>query len=83
MYLYPCFASPGSVKCFSAGRFIPTIFLVDFLASNAGVFDERALDNFVGVHGMRQGLLQPTEKIEGILWRPYVPRGTKKLAKLS
>ena len=32
-----------------------------------------------GVHGMRQELLQPTEKIGGILWRPYVPRGTKKL----
>ena len=32
-----------------------------------------------GLHGMRQELLQPTEKIGGILWRPYVPRGTKKL----
>ena len=33
-----------------------------------------------GVHGMmRQGLLQPTEKIGGILWRPYVLGGTKKL----
>ena len=33
-----------------------------------------------GVHGMmRKGLLQPREKIGGILWRPYVLRGTKKL----
>ena len=33
-----------------------------------------------GVRGMmRQGLLQPREKIGGILWRPYVLRGTKKL----
>ncbi|KAL9986785.1 hypothetical protein ACROYT_G000981 [Oculina patagonica] len=24
-------------------------------------------------------LLQPTEKLGGILWRPYVPRGTEKL----
>ena len=35
-----------------------------------------------GVHGMRQGLLQPTEKIGGILRRPYVPRGTKKLGNM-
>ena len=32
-----------------------------------------------GVGGMRQWLLQPTEKIAGILWKPYVPGGTKKL----
>ena len=32
-----------------------------------------------GVHGMRQELLTPTEKIGGILWKNYVPRGTKKL----
>ena len=32
-----------------------------------------------GGHGMRQGLLQPTDKIGGILWRTYVPRGTKKI----
>ena len=32
-----------------------------------------------GVHGMRRELLQPTVKIGGILWRPYVPCGTKKL----
>ena len=36
-----------------------------------------------GVHGMRQELLQPTEKIGGILWRPYVPRGTKKLSEVK
>ena len=35
------------------------------------------------VHGMRQELLQPTEKIGGILWRPYVPRGTKKLSEVK
>ena len=36
-----------------------------------------------GVHGMRQGLLQPTEKTGGILWRPNVPRGKKKLDKIN
>jgi len=35
------------------------------------------------VHGMRQELLQPTEKIGGILWRHYVPRGTKKLSEVK
>ena len=44
---------------------------------------ERERNSAGCVHGMRQELLQPTEKIGGILWRPYVPRGTKKLSEVK